>query len=68
MDPAALFRGVGGPLGAPNGPAGVPTSIGITGLPPTADRLWVYENFAVFGAVLGVHVLEDTSGQCSGTG
>lgn len=65
VDPAAVFRGSPALV---NGHAPGPASVAITGLPPSADRLWIYETFAVFGAILGVHVLEDASGQCNGTG
>ena len=34
--------------------AGQTRVIGINGLPPGADKLWIYENFAVFGAIVGV--------------
>lgn len=34
--------------------AGQTRVIAINGLPPGADKLWIYENFAVFGAIVGV--------------
>lgn len=40
-----------------------------TGMPLNADRLWVYENFARYGAVAGLRILIDEStGLCNGTG
>lgn len=39
------------------------------GMPLNADRLWVYENFARYGAVAGLRILIDEStGLCNGTG
>jgi RNA recognition motif-containing protein len=60
-----------GPAGAGLPPvyqAPVQSSICVKGLPPTADRLWVYENFARFGALVGMRILIDEStGLCNGT-
>lgn len=45
------------------------SSICIKGMPLNADRLWVYENFARYGAVAGLRILIDEStGLCNGTG
>ncbi|KFM26428.1 ELAV-like protein 2 [Auxenochlorella protothecoides] len=46
-----------------------PVTLTLTGLPPATDRLWLYESFAAYGAILSLHVLQDeATGQCSGTG
>jgi RNA recognition motif-containing protein len=38
-------------------------------LPPDADKLFLYEKFSPFGAILSVKVLADPqSGQCRGVG
>ena len=38
-------------------------------MPSAADRLWLYENFARFGAIGGLRILTDeVSGLCNGTG
>ncbi len=38
------------------------------GTPNNADRLWIYENFARFGAISGMRILIDEStGLCNGT-
>eukprot|EP00887_Chlorella_sp_A99_P007204 scaffold2.g7204.t1 len=47
----------------------VQSSVCIKGMPGNADRLWLYENFARFGAVAGLRILIDEStGLCNGTG
>ena len=39
------------------------------GMPGNADRLWMFENFSRYGAVVGLRVLVDeASGLCNGTG
>uniref|UniRef100_A0A1D2AC47 RRM domain-containing protein n=1 Tax=Auxenochlorella protothecoides TaxID=3075 RepID=A0A1D2AC47_AUXPR len=68
---AALAGGAGG--GVPGlsgpGPGDRPVTLTLTGLPPATDRLWLYESFAAYGAILSLHVLQDeATGQCSGTG
>ncbi|PSC71712.1 voltage-gated ion channel superfamily isoform A [Micractinium conductrix] len=45
------------------------SSICIKGMPPNADRLWVFENFSRYGAVAGLRILiDEASGLCNGTG
>eukprot|EP00887_Chlorella_sp_A99_P005468 scaffold1.g5468.t1 len=66
-DPAA--RGAPPPGGA--AAAGTPgrSTIVVNGLPDNADRLWMYERFAQFGAIDSVHVQADqATGRCSGAG
>jgi RNA recognition motif-containing protein len=44
------------------------SSICVKGCPPNADRLWFYENFARFGAIVGLRILIDEHvGLCNGT-
>lgn len=50
-----------------NGAVG-PSSIYIKYLPPTADKLFLYENFGAYGGVVSVKVLEDDEGRCRGVG
>jgi hypothetical protein len=39
------------------------------GLPQHADRLWVYEHFARFGAISSLRVMfDETTGLCCGSG
>lgn len=46
----------------------VSSSVCIKGMPSNADRLWVYENFARFGAVVGMRILiDEQTGLCNGT-
>lgn len=45
-----------------------PPSICIMGVPPSADRLWVYEHFARFGPLTGMHLMmEKGTTLCAGT-
>lgn len=45
------------------------SSLYIKNLPPDADKLFLYENFATYGAILSVKVLHDPqTGQCRGVG
>lgn len=47
----------------------VQSSICIKGMPSNADRLWMYENFARYGAIVGLRILiDDQTGLCNGTG
>jgi len=47
----------------------VQSSICIKGMPNNADRLWMYENFARFGAIAGMRILiDEATGLCNGTG
>lgn len=47
----------------------MPASIYIKNLPPEANKLFLYENFAPFGAVTSVKILtDDTNGLCKGVG
>jgi hypothetical protein len=60
--------GLGG-AGAPRGGAAAGCSVYVKGLPEGADKLWMYEKFARFGAVLSVRVLvDDATGRCNGVG
>lgn len=43
-------------------------SVYIKYLPEVTDRLWLYEKFAPFGAVLSVRVLTNEDGLCKGVG
>jgi hypothetical protein len=46
----------------------VQSSICVKGMPNTADRLWLYENFARFGAISGMRILiDEQTGLCNGT-
>ena len=46
----------------------VQSSICVKGMPPNADRLWLYENFARFGAIQGMRILiDEQTGLCNGT-
>lgn len=59
--------GPGGPLSRSNPPQGC--SLYIKGMPEDADKLWLYEKFARFGAVQSVRVLVDEhTGKCNGIG
>lgn len=41
----------------------------VKGMPASADRLWVFENFSRYGAIAGLRLLVDEStGLCNGTG
>jgi hypothetical protein len=45
------------------------SSICVQGIPSGADRLWLYENFSRYGAVVALRLLvDDATGQCAGTG
>ncbi|GAX80990.1 hypothetical protein CEUSTIGMA_g8425.t1 [Chlamydomonas eustigma] len=46
----------------------VVTSLYVKNLPPDADRLFLYEKFAPFGAILSVKILEDEEGVSKGVG
>lgn len=47
----------------------VQSSVCVKGMPSTADRLWMYENFSQFGAIIGLRILiDETSGLCNGIG
>eukprot|EP00882_Tetradesmus_deserticola_P002382 GHRQ01002541.1.p2 GENE.GHRQ01002541.1~~GHRQ01002541.1.p2 ORF type:complete len:342 (+),score=117.56 GHRQ01002541.1:178-1203(+) len=50
------------------GSAGSMCSVYIKYLPEVTDRLWLYEKFAPFGAVLSVKVLTNEAGLCKGVG
>ena len=44
------------------------SAICVKGLPPNTDRLWIYENFAKFGALAAMKLLiEEESGMCTRT-
>ncbi|KAK9908116.1 hypothetical protein WJX75_002897 [Coccomyxa subellipsoidea] len=44
-------------------------SLYIKNLPPDADKLYLYERFARFGAILSVKIMtEDATGKCKGVG
>lgn len=59
--------GAGGPAGA--SPKPVSASLYIKNLPTDADKLFLYEKFSPYGAILSVKVLNDPqSGQCRGVG
>jgi hypothetical protein len=76
----ALGRATGNPFASPGGSvldtlaslAASPQlscSLYIKNLPANADKLFLYERFAPYGAVLSVKVLHDTpTGQCRGVG
>eukprot|EP00882_Tetradesmus_deserticola_P000229 GHRQ01000256.1.p1 GENE.GHRQ01000256.1~~GHRQ01000256.1.p1 ORF type:complete len:376 (+),score=152.20 GHRQ01000256.1:238-1365(+) len=54
---------------AANSAKPVSSSLYIKNLPPDADKLFLYEKFSPFGAILSVKVLTDPqSGQCRGVG
>ncbi|WIA32650.1 hypothetical protein OEZ86_003451 [Tetradesmus obliquus] len=59
VSPAAAAYGSGG---------GGMCSVYIKYLPEVTDRLWLYEKFAPFGAVLSVKVLLNEAGLCKGVG
>ena len=74
------MRGGGGNVGGGGGMNNAPlvpqqyqplvqSSLCVKGMPANADRLWMYENFARFGAVAGMRILiDEQSGMCNGTG
>ena len=56
------------PMVAQQYQAAVQSSICVKGMPTTADRLWLYENFARFGAIAGMRILiDEQTGLCNGT-
>ncbi|GMH38961.1 hypothetical protein BSKO_06859 [Bryopsis sp. KO-2023] len=57
-----------GLLGYAPPPSLQPASIYIKNLPSDAGKLFLYEKFAPFGAILSVKALEDDKGQCRGVG
>ena len=60
--------GMGGSVAPPQYQAAVQSSICVKGMPSTADRLWLYENFARFGAIVGMRILiDEQTGLCNGT-
>ena len=60
--------GMGGGGAPPQYQAAVQSSICVKGMPSTADRLWLYENFARFGAIVGMRILiDEQTGLCNGT-
>lgn len=77
---SALGRATGNPFASPGGSvldtlaslAASPhlsCSLYIKNLPANADKLFLYERFAPYGAILSVKVLHDTpTGQCRGVG
>lgn len=72
---ASLMHASNGGLGASGTPiipqqyqAAVQSSICVKGMPNTIDRLWLYENFARFGAISGMRILiDEQTGLCNGT-
>lgn len=72
--PSLMHAGSSG-LGASGAPiipqqyqAAIQSSICIKGMPNTVDRLWLYENFARFGAISGMRILiDEQTGLCNGT-
>lgn len=74
MAPAGtMLRGSNGnlasaPMVAQQYQAAVQSSICVKGMPSNADRLWLYENFARFGAIAGMRILiDEQTGLCNGT-
>lgn len=45
-----------------------PSGVYIRNLPREADKLFLFENFAIFGGVSGATVLHDSEGKCNGVG
>lgn len=73
--PNLLLNIPGQGLGIPSQPNGMgqlgssgPASLYVRNIPLDADRLYLYEKFAPFGAIRSVKVLEDEAGQCKGVG
>ena len=67
--PLGDFGGMQAPRMRPNIPGAPSASVYIKNLPPTCDKLLLYEHFAPQGAILSVKVLTDsTTGQCRGVG
>lgn len=66
---ASLMRaGSGAPMIPQQYQAAVQSSICVKGMPNNADRLWLYENFARFGAIFGMRILiDEQTGLCNGT-
>jgi RNA recognition motif. (a.k.a. RRM, RBD, or RNP domain) len=57
------------PMEVPMYTGTVQSSICVKGLPSNADRLWMYEHFAKYGAVIGLRILiDEATGLCKGTG
>ncbi len=58
---------MGGPMGMPMQPQGyTPSSLYVKNLPPEADKLFLYEKFAPFGAIQGLKLLTHDTGKCKG--
>lgn len=73
--PNLLLNIAGQGLGMPAQPNGLmpltnlsPASLYVRNIPLDSDRLYLYEQFAPFGAIRSVKVLEDEAGQCKGVG
>lgn len=64
QDPAAAYYGV--PYTPPASQA--PSSVYVKNLPHDADKLYLYEKFAPYGAITSVKTLLDEGGKCKGVG
>ena len=63
------FTALPNPRIRPNIPGAPSASVYIKNLPPTCDKLLLYEHFAPQGAILSVKVLTDSAtGVCRGVG
>eukprot|EP00879_Flechtneria_rotunda_P002085 GHRR01002265.1.p2 GENE.GHRR01002265.1~~GHRR01002265.1.p2 ORF type:complete len:183 (+),score=46.42 GHRR01002265.1:32-550(+) len=67
-DPMGYYPGPSGLYPRPASYNSATCSVYIKYLPEQTDRLWLYEKFAPFGAVLSVKVLTNENGACKGVG